>query len=85
MNLANLRQEIDKLDDQLMNLIAKRMLLASAIAQVKRDNNLPIFQPEREKELLGHKMKLAQELNLDQFMVKEIFEILLKASKEIQK
>ena len=52
MNLSDLRVEIDKIDDQLVNLFAQRMDIAAQIADFKKENNLPILVPAREREKL---------------------------------
>ena len=52
MNLSDLRVEIDKIDDQLVNLFTQRMDIAAQIADFKKENNLPILVPAREREKL---------------------------------
>ena len=52
MDLNELRQEIDQIDDQLVNLFCQRMDVAARVADYKRVNNLPIFHPGRERAIL---------------------------------
>ena len=52
MNLSDLRVEIDKIDDQLVSLFAQRMDIAAQIADFKKENNLPILVPARERDKL---------------------------------
>lgn len=52
MDIQELRKEIDGIDDQLVKLFGQRMEVASRIADFKRENNLPIFVPAREREKL---------------------------------
>ena len=52
MDLNELRQEIDQIDDQLVNLFCQRMDVAARVADYKRENNLPIFHPGRERAIL---------------------------------
>lgn len=52
MDLNELRTEIDKIDDDLIRLFVQRMNIASQIADYKRENNLPILVPERERQKL---------------------------------
>jgi len=52
MDLQNLREQIDAIDDQLVHLFVQRMELASQVATYKRENNLPIHVPAREREIL---------------------------------
>ena len=52
MDLTEIRNEINRVDDQLVNLFVERMELASQVAAYKRENNMPIFVPAREREIL---------------------------------
>ena len=52
MDLNELRGQIDKIDDQLVELFAKRMDVAAAIGDYKKKNHLPVFVPAREREKL---------------------------------
>ena len=49
MDLEQLRQKIDKLDDEMVRLFGQRMEIAAQISDYKKENNLPIFQPNRER------------------------------------
>ena len=52
MDLKELRDQIDAIDDQLVELFGKRMDIAAAIGDYKKANNLPVFVPAREREKL---------------------------------
>lgn len=52
MDLNELRNEIDKIDSQLVDLFTARMDIAAKVAEYKRQNNLPIYVPAREREIL---------------------------------
>jgi len=52
MSLDILRNEIDKIDDQLVSLFTQRMDVAAKIADYKKEHNLPILVPAREREKL---------------------------------
>ena len=49
MDLKELRQEIDKIDDEMVRLFGDRMEIAARIAGCKKENNIPILQPSRER------------------------------------
>ncbi len=46
-NLAALRQQIEEIDEEVINLLGDRMKLAQRIGDYKRANNIAILQPER--------------------------------------
>lgn len=52
MHIEDLRKEIDQIDEELIRLFIKRMGLVKQVAAYKKENNLPIFAPGREKEKL---------------------------------
>ena len=53
MELKDLRNEIDAIDDQLVQLFTKRMDVSARIAGVKKEKSMPIFVPAREREKLA--------------------------------
>ena len=58
-SLNELRQDIDALDAQLAALYRRRMDVAARIAAVKREQGLPVLQPEREQEIRARLAELA--------------------------
>ena len=52
MELNEIRNRIDTIDDQLVSLFCQRMALSAQVADYKKDNNLPIFVPSRERAIL---------------------------------
>lgn len=52
MDLTDLRQKIDKLDDELVRVFVQRMEVAAQISDYKKEHNLPILQPARERSKL---------------------------------
>ena len=59
MQLNELRNEIDKVDDQLVQLFVERMNLSAQIADYKKENKMPIYVPSREREKLQNVANLA--------------------------
>ena len=53
MDIKELRGEIDQIDNELVRLFGQRMEVAARIADYKKENNLPIFVPAREREKLA--------------------------------
>ncbi len=52
MEMTEIREKIDKIDDQFLKLFLERMELSREIAEVKARDNLPILNKEREREIL---------------------------------
>ena len=54
MDLTQIRQNIDHIDRQLVDLLCQRMALSAQVAEYKKENGLAIFVPQREQEILQH-------------------------------
>lgn len=52
MTLESLRNNIDALDDQLLDLLNQRMELVRKVGELKRSTNAVIYRPEREKQIV---------------------------------
>ncbi|MBO7074353.1 MAG: bifunctional 3-deoxy-7-phosphoheptulonate synthase/chorismate mutase type II [Bacteroidales bacterium] len=78
--LHNLRKEIDDIDDELLNLLAKRMSVSEKIGDFKKQNKVAVLQMGRWKQILEHHINKGVGLGLDGESVKEIFEIIHKDS-----
>ena len=61
MELSEIRNEIDQIDTQLVELYKKRMALSSKVAEYKQANNLPVLDTSRERALLSRVSKLSGE------------------------
>lgn len=59
--IEELRQEINKIDEEMANLFNKRMEVAKDIALYKKENNLPIYDKERELQLLNKNLEYIQD------------------------
>lgn len=59
MDIKDIRDRIDNVDEQLVKLFVERMQLSAQIADYKKENNLPIYVPSREREKLQNVAKLA--------------------------
>jgi len=51
-SLAGLRRRIDELDRKLVELLNERSKCALEIGKLKQEQHLPLYQPDREKEVL---------------------------------
>ena len=49
MDIEDWRKKIDELDRKLVTLLSERARAAVAIGRLKRDTNLPVYEPDRER------------------------------------
>ena len=73
-NLSSLRHQIDQMDDQLLELLAKRMRISGEIAQYKKENNMPVLQAGRYDEILTNRIKQGGDMNMSGEFIKTVFE-----------
>jgi chorismate mutase len=85
MPIEGLRAEISRIDDEIIDLIARRQKLAAKIAQVKMNEGLPIHDEKRTHVVLENTFNTAVEKNINPVMVNKIFEILIEMSEERQR
>jgi len=52
MDLKDFRSQIDEIDNALVDLFVKRMKISEQVADYKKANNMPIYVPAREREIL---------------------------------
>lgn len=52
MDLKDIRAEIDEIDGQLLELLLRRMNCSEEVAKYKAENNMPIFNNEREQQII---------------------------------
>ena len=79
-NLSELRSQIDQLDNQLLELLAKRMRVSREIGQYKKEHSMPVLQTSRYDEILQKRMAEAVELGMGADFMKEIMQAIHEES-----
>lgn len=80
--LHELRLKINEIDEEMAKLFTQRMEVAAMIAQEKKKQQLPIFHPVREQELIAKNVSLVSHDLKDYYL--EYLQVMLKISKEYQ-
>lgn len=84
-SLKNLRRQLDKIDEKLLKILAKRFEITKKVGIYKKKKNLPPLDREREKEIFKQRKLLAKKLNLSPRLIKQIFRLIIKKVKENHK
>ena len=79
-NLNELRAQIDKLDDQLLELLVRRMRVSRDIGQYKKEHDMPILQTQRYEELLARRAAQAVELGMDREFMRTVLQAIHEES-----
>jgi chorismate mutase len=74
--LEKLRHKIDKIDAEILNLMAQRMNVAREIGQYKKEHNMTILQVKRWEEILRTRTKLGVEQELTPEFVAKMYELI---------
>lgn len=83
-DLASLRSEIDDIDEELLQLLARRMEVSVQIGEYKKRNNVTVVQMDRWKQVLADLMATGSELGLPEVLINKVFEAVHQASIERQ-
>ena len=73
-SLSSLRNQIDEIDDEILEIIAKRMRVSREIAEYKKEHEMQVLQAGRYDEILTKRSKEGKEMGLDEEFVKTVFE-----------
>jgi chorismate mutase len=72
--LEKLRQQINQLDDELMQIIGERMKVSEKIGQYKKENNITILQTNRWNSILERAFKKGDKLGLSKEFITKYFD-----------
>jgi len=79
-SLNNLRAQIDVIDNQLLDLLGKRMKVADAIGQLKKEKNVAVLQSKRWNEILGNMVLEGESKGLSEEFTLKLFKAIHQES-----
>lgn len=79
-NLEDLRRKIDQLDDDLLELLAKRMQVSREIGRYKRDHKIPVVQTGRYKDLMERRVTDGEKLDMSADFVRALLAVIHEES-----
>jgi chorismate mutase len=71
--LEELRGEIDRLDQELLNILEDRMKVAEHIGQCKKDNGVTILQPARWDQIISKYLEVGQAKGFSEEFIRKLF------------
>ena len=81
-SVSNFRTEIDRVDDEMVSLLERRLELARTLGGVKKKEGLPVFDPEREQEVLKRLTKGRD--SSQSKLINECYASIFEINKELQ-
>jgi chorismate mutase len=87
LSLDSLREEIDKIDEVIVRLLDRRARCAYAIGRVKKEEGLPIYEPQREAAVIARVKELNTRLGgpLDEQAIVRLYERIMDEARRIQR
>ncbi len=85
MSLDELREEIEDIDHEIVELIARRTYVADTVAQVKEAQSLPTTDEQQEDKVMKRAGENATQFDVDTNLVKAIFRLLIELNKAEQR
>ena len=73
-NLSELRSQIDQIDDQLLEILAKRMRISQEIGTFKKEHGMTIVQTGRYDEILAKRISQAEEMGMNPEFMRVVLE-----------
>lgn len=82
-NLKTLRNNIDKIDDEILELFIRRLHIVEDIYEYKKLNGMNIYDPKRENEVL---QKIDKNMSVDKYKseLESLFKSIMKISSSYQ-
>ena len=83
--MLRIREAIDRVDEVLVRLLNQRVKYAIEIGSVKKELGLPIYAPEREKEVLANVERWAGDGPIDPMTLRRLFERIIDEARRIER
>lgn len=85
MDLKECRNKIDIIDKELFELLSQRFEIVKDVVEYKLENNLEIYQKNREEEVISKAENLCKNNNLNIEFGVELITLIMDESKRLQK
>ncbi|PLY04839.1 MAG: chorismate mutase [Desulfuromonas sp.] len=84
MTIDDIRIEIDRLDRELLDIFNRRAALALKIGEIKKELNLAVYDPSREKKIF-ERMRKDNPGPLDNEAIVRLFERVIDESRSLER
>jgi 4-amino-4-deoxychorismate mutase len=74
------RQRLDVLDEEIVRLLGERFQICRGVADYKRENEIPMMQPDRVTEVRARYVERGDEAGLPHDFTSSLFELLIDAT-----
>lgn len=78
--LAPIREQIDQVDQQLIELLSKRLSLVAEVGKIKHQHGLPIYAPDREAAMIEARRQEAEKQQISGDLIEDILRRVMRES-----
>ncbi len=82
--LEDIRQIIDSLDAEVLDLVARRMDLVKKLAEIKEEHNISVFQPQRWQDIINNRTQQGENLGFSKEFIIKLYETIHDQSIKLQ-
>ena len=83
--LEDLRKDIDRVDEVIVRMLNERARVACEIGRLKKDSGAPVYQPEREKQVIEHVRRVAADGPLEPEAIVRLFERIIDEARRLER
>ena len=83
--IEDLRNDIDRVDEVLVRLLNERARCACEIGKIKKEQNVDIYQPDREKQVLNHVRSVSAQGPLAPEAIVRLFERIIDEARRLER
>ena len=83
-DVVPLRENIDRIDAQILGLLEKRQVQVEKVVLLKKKHNIPVWHPAREEDLVSKLRSQAQKIGLDPDFMEDLYRVILRQSRDRQ-
>ena len=84
-DIQAIRKQITEIDQEIIALISKRLSLATSLAKLKQQLNIPIYQPERENQLQKQYWRIALTHKINPKLIQDLFQLIIQEMTKLQR
>ncbi len=82
--LSDLRSQIEKIDEEILSLIKKRLEIAKEIVDAKNQKNMKVYDPDRENKVINKIKKISEKLSLPEDYILDIYTVIISMTRNSQ-
>ncbi len=83
--LSALRRKIDHVDSQIIQLLQDRMLIVEQVGIYKKENAVPVLDPDRWQEVLASRIKEGKTVGLNERFIQQLWDTIHEESLRLER